>query len=685
MNGANKGRQLGWSVLTWTLTIALNTGCFCLGLLLRGKIPFAAQLSGLCLGVTLLLSAIGPIVTRRYAKQVDKSSVREINADMDQRRQATREDPRRALAHLRRVCALSIGYTVLAVVLCLSVPFFKGMAAKTTVGMVENVIALFALSGFVGRLIVPKEKDSDVGLLPEADFPLLYGMFREAAGPALSGKELRICILDDIPNGECTAAVAVNEKRVILLLGVTLLCVADEEELHQVMLHEAAHLDSGEVKETKTVKGILNYLGRDSRTFFGFFADNLLVWPLTVLSLRFQMYDWFVSQDKEAAADRRAAQQGDAFKQASILAKIGAHELYIFEQEPYTTLFASEKIPQHLLSDRARAFRQALTEREGDWRRILEHGLVSRTASHPTFRLRWEALGCCPYSLTPADENTAFAQECWAAAEAADAVKASVSQERYDAMRKEAYLDQLKIVEEFESRNRELTPDELRPPMLAYYAIGKPEKMEEICDRVIRDNESPFATAFSKYWKGVLLLRRYDDRGLEYIYQAMETNSNYIRNGLDEIGSYCCRMGLEKALEEYRALAPELLQTDKDRTSDGITLQAKLTTDTLPEGWQDQILKFILDAAAGSMEAVYLVRNTIREDYAPSTFILRFRDDTAEEKRDEVLDKVFRLLDDWPVDWEFYLYAYENSMRKPLSRVAGSCIWSSREEENGKQ
>lgn len=682
MNGENKKPGLGWSALTWLITLVLHTGIFVLGLLCIGRIPHSAQFGILCQGIVLLLSAVGPIVTRRYGTQIDRGSVKQINADMDRKMRTVREDPVRERKRLYWACGLSVGYVAMAVILCLAVPFFGGASGEMKAGGSLHVISLFMLSGFVGRLIDPKEKDSDVGILPESDFPLLYGMFRELAGPALGGKELRICILDDIPDGECTAAIAVNEKRVVLLLGVTLLCVADEEELRQVMRHEAAHLNSG---ETRAVGRVLNWLGRDGRTFFSFFADNLLSWPFTVLFLRSQMYTWSMSQDEEAKADLQAAQQGDAFKQASILAKISAYGLYIFEQEPYTTLFASEEIPQHMLSDRARAFRQALVQREEDWRRMLEKELPSRKASHPTFRQRWEALDCCAYSLKPADDTTAFSRECWAAAEVADAIRASIPRERYDAMRKEAYLDQLKIVAEFESRDWDLTPDELRPPMLAYYAIGKPEKMEELCDRVIRENESPFATAFSKYWKGVLLLHRYDDRGLEYIYQAMETNNNYVRDGLDAIGGFCCRMGLEKELEEYRSKAPELLQTMKDRQSDGITLQAKLNRETLPEGWQEKILRFVLDVSDGSMEEVYLVRHAVRKDYVPSAFVLRFRENTPEEKRIEIEDKVFRLLDDWPVDWEFSLYTYENSMRKPLSRVAGSCIWSSREEENEKQ
>ena len=39
------------------------------------------------------------------------------------------------------------------------------------------------------------------------------------------------------------------------------------------------------------------------------------------------------------------------------------------------------------------------------------------------------------------------------------------------------------------------------------------------------------------------MLYRYDERGMELIYRAMEQNGNYIEEGLNIIGNFCCLTG----------------------------------------------------------------------------------------------------------------------------------------------
>jgi hypothetical protein len=59
------------------------------------------------------------------------------------------------------------------------------------------------------------------------------------------------------------------------------------------------------------------------------------------------------------------------------------------------------------------------------------------------------------------------------------------------------------------------------------------------------------------------------------MYKAMDINSNYIDWGLDEIGAFCCRMGLEKELLEYREKAVEYAQSQMDKYDETGTLTAR--------------------------------------------------------------------------------------------------------------
>ena len=330
------------------------------------------------------------------------------------------------------------------------------------------------------------------------------------------------------------------------------------------------------------------------------------------------------------------------------------------------------------MARRGADYRKALVEREGDWKAILERELPSRVDTHPTFRQRWQELGCCAYSLTTRDGDTPLARECQALLSHVDENLAQIPGETYRQYRKENYEEPLALVTEWEKTGELRFPDEMRPILLAYLNLGKPEKMEELCDRLLEWDSHPIVTHFAYYWKGKLLLYRYDKRGIDYIYQAMEANRNYIQPGLDAIGSYCTRMGLAQELEEYRRRAPELMQQEQDCQILDLS-HSRLAPENLPEDWLDKIRETAIRAAQGKLQKLYLVKQLASEEYQPSAVVLKLEPDATEDLVQKAYDKVFALLDDWPVDWEFVLFVYEPAMEKALNKVPSSCIY----EKNG--
>lgn len=676
MSAANKNRQgnFGFPVV-YILAIAVSLAVYTLGLKFRDGIAHGVLWAILCLAALLVLTGTGLLGSTLLGKKLSKRSVAETNADADARMERITQNPRREWHRLLMFCFLAVGNVILLWMLCLGAVFFYGASGLSTEWIVLDLIPTFFLTGLIGKFFRLKEQQEDQEPLSDDDFPKLYELVRSAAGDQLGKKKLSVRVLHGIPDEECNAAVVLKDKEITLWIGAVLLCVLDEAELKQVLLHEFAHMDKEDVAQNRLYNRVMGHLTADTRSLFGGFADMALSYVSGRLIQEGTLYFLFSSRQKEKRADHRAATLGDKQKQCSALAKINAHTLYIYENEPYDNLFASEEIPQHLMTDRAKDFRDALITRGETWRPILEHEIPSRVDTHPTFRQRWEALGCCDYSLEPAETESAFARECWAAAVTADVERASIPREQYDQIRKENYLDACAILEDFESKDNNPAPDELREPMLAYYRIGKPEKMETICDRILAEHDSPFSTAFAAYWKGILLLRRYDATGLGYLYRAIEANSNYIESGLQEIGRFCTMMGLEQELREYRSRAPELMQTKVDRSAGGICSKTKLLPQELPDGWLDRIRDFILAAGGDDLEAIYLVQECAAEDYTPSSFVLRFREDTPDDRIDSIYNRVFRLLDDWPEDYEFALYVFDASMEKPLAAVEGSCIY----------
>lgn len=676
MNEENKQKpEIGLSVLTHVIAFALITVAFSLGVMLQGCIPNAAYWR-LAVFLTMVLLALisgftGPLVAKRFSGL----SVEEANQEADDRMRRMAMDAQKEWNKVRFLCMITTIYIALLWILCLSLAFFHGVTGDGAKRIGYLLIPFFMLSGLVGRLVHPIEKMENPDALPECDFPQLYALAREVGAQHLANREVSICVMDSIPEQECSAAVVIGKKRIIILLGAVLLCIVDEAELKQVLLHEIAHMHKEQLGQDRYYGRIMSYLTGAPRSVFGGLSNFALGLPTLGLAVEGQFYFLFSNRMKEVKADQTAAENGEMEKQASVLAKIHAHDLYNHEQEPYVNIFTSETVPQHLMTDRAGAYRAALLSRGAAWKEILEHELPSRVATHPTFRQRWEALGCCNYSMEPASLDTPFAQECWAAAGIADARRAAFPQERYAQLRQEAYCTYEEIRNEWESSDREWTPEELREPMIAYFHLGEPDKMETLCDRIINGYDNPFVTAFARYWKGVLLLSRYDSSGLDYLYQAMEANTNYIEDGLERIGRYCTQMGLQEELDEYRRRAPDYLQTKKDRQSEGIVTGAKLSREELPEGWLDRIREYILNVGGETVQEIYLVKHRITDDYAPSAFVIRFTADAPQDTAEETYNKTFALLDDWPEDWEFSLYVYEDDMKKPLSTVAESCIY----------
>lgn len=671
MNGENKKKKsLFLVLLPWVVAIVVALAANTLGLWLSAALPWAVAGYAISVLLLVLLPVLSKLFATLYARRMDKMNVKGMNDLVDQEKATIEADVAAAWKKLHTGCVLArgvfVGYGLLALAVC----FFKGAVSGNFSGL---LLGIYVLEACFCRLVFSGAEKPENPCVPEEEFPRLYALAREAAGEEWKNVPLRIWLLSDIPDSECTAGVGADNGYIDLHLGIMLLNVLTEEELRQVLLHEFSHLNQQDSHQYTYFNQTMHLLTPgDGR--LSFFLDWSCAYPAVRLAYQGQMYFLLSSREKEKRADKQAAQLGSRGCQASALAKTASHDLWVFEREAYESFYASPEHPRDLMARRVEAFRQALAEREEDWKAILERELPSRVDTHPTFRQRWEALGCCDYSLVPRQEDTPLARECQALLEHTDNSLASIPPEVYQQQREESYEKPLALVTQWEQTEELLPPEEMRPILLAYLNLGKPEKMEALCDRLLEHCDSPFAAAFSNYWKGKLLLYRYDKTGIDYLYRAMDANHNYIHPGLDAIGSYCTRMGLAQELEEYRRRAPELLQQRQDWQADDLA-HSKLAPETLPEGWLEKIRQTAQEAAQGKLQKLYLVKQLASEEYQPSAVVLKLEPDTEESIAQEAYDKVFALLDDWPVDWEFVLYLYEPAMEKPLSRVSGSCVY----------
>lgn len=660
------------ALLAWLISIILVTAANSLGILWRlgnGKSYIGFTVSLALLILLAAGSAAGEKIMRRC---MDRMHTRQIHSFLDARMARMGENPRREARRMAMVCLLALSYVLLFVLSVLAVGFFCGVADMNTT---VPVVCVFILYGFVRRFFRDVQKTDISRALPEEAYPRLYALAKECAD--LDSRE-KLYIFPDMtaPEGECNASVGRQGKSIYLVLGPMLLCSLSEEELRQVLLHEFAHIRREHSKEYVRFSRLAEYMddGEDPAVF-SIWSSLVMRLPLAVLLLEGQCYFRFSSIGKEKEADGMAADSGDVRHQACALAKLNAHRIFLFEEERYLNFYRSETPQEDIMTGRVRLFREKLVSRETQWRQILENAIPSKSATHPTFRQRWDALGNCEYSLEPASMDDPLSTECWAVAAAVDQEMQSIEPERYAQLRKVHYLDHAAAVTDYEAGKITPEPENLRDVIYGYYCLGLPQQAEALCDRVIQENDSLFASAFARFWKGILMLYRYEKEGIAYIYQAMETNRNYIEDGLQKIGDFCTLMGLEAELEALRAKAADLQQEIRDTEGGGIDSRAKLSQETLPQDWQARILDYILKHAEGKIQQVYLVHEKLSTEFARSAFVLRYVQDASQEDMARIYDCVFCLLDDWPVDWEFSLYDYEPSMEKPLQKVSGSCIY----------
>lgn len=661
-------------ILKWAAAIALSVAAVVLGAWLGRDIPNAAMWHFVLFALQLVCIILSPVLSFVWGKKLEKLKVRERMELAEARKEAMARDEQKERRRLEWACRFTVCYLVMLTLFALGSSFFCG-ASGVGIGS-SQLIGVYILYGIVGRFIRKKEKDDFSEALPRADFPELYRMAEEATGAAAQQNSLHIYVLDNVPDEEGNVSVTQRGNHILLAIGTALLCTLDRNQMQQIVRHEIAHIDHNDVGQMIQYNRLLSFLSGDDNGDFAMWTDLALQFPINLLAYEGMFYFQLASVHKETAADARVKDLGDSSAMTGALALTTAHDLYVYENPIGKNYFEQEQPPVDFATRRARAYREALQANAGRWMDLLERELPSRRATHPSFRQRWEALGCCDYDLMPAAHDDAYGAECWAAAAVCDKRRAQEDPAAYTQLRQEHYLAHVQTVEAFEAAGTIGAPEEMRPVVLAYLSLGMADKAEALCDALIEANDSLLATAFSRYWKGYFLLHRFDPAGLAYIYQAIDTNRNYIRSGLDEIGHFCVLMGLEAELEEYRRRAPEYMQTEDDWDSDrGISARAKLQPDTLPDNWLERIRDYIVESGGGSVSHIYLVRETVGQAGEMSAFILRFADGTDDKVIEKTYERVFRLLDDWPVDWEFSLYIFEPAMEKVLARIPGACVY----------
>lgn len=672
-------KRRGTALLVLAFVVAV--GAMIGGGLLKKNLPvqlqnFSGWLFATCIAVSAGFLLLSIVLKNWYVGRFEKQQVGQIQQFVYSHRESAEQTAAQKLALLKKwrlftdIYGALLGVLGVCVALCGGILYSSGSAVP--VCYVASLLIMCAFSQV--RFLMPKKAFvEDKAYISEEQYPQLYAIAKKAAKTVGCSGRIRVALL---PN--CNAGIAKVGRTYSVQMGVILLCVLSEAEVYSVLLHEFAHMaeeNSKAMKERNYNTWIWNgktphLVSGITNLFFGF-TDAFY-------TLQFSLYDFASTLQVESAADQAMLLSGDPAAVASALLKLKYYDLFEWEKgtQDESCLYEQEMPDRHLMTTELKKFRQAMVQNNEKWQQLLEVEIQSRSASHPTLHLRLQALGIKEPRLIIAETDSDYAKECEKAQEYLDGLLCENLTVDYEGYRKAYYLEPKAQVEEWEAAGRPLVAQEYGDIVWALRQLGRTTEAIELCERAIA--ELPAVASCNGYFmRGCYRLHSYDERGIADIYFAIENNSNYLEEGIDTIGAFCCLTGNKKELDIYRQKAVELAQKHKDQYSQMEVLTPKdcLSEESLPDGMLESILEYIRSMDNGQIEKIYLVRKTITEDFFTSVFVIRFDLEADDEACAKIMHKLYRYLDTCS-DWQFSLFDYQDVLRVPVYEIENSCVYA---------
>lgn len=661
--------------LTFVLALGAELGGVVLGVSAGAGVRSAAGvLQWVLLGLLLLTLPVNVLLRRRFVTRLNRVEIARAQRSLLQKRERAEEETLRQLGMLRKLRRGTDLYGLALALLALLMCFCAGVGGNLSASVGLCLIGMQFILGALGRIRFRAPEsvfESDESYLEPEAYPELHGLAYEAARALGCDGDIRIAVITDFNVG-----IGKVGDTYSIRLGAELLHVVGRGELYSILLHEFGHMTQDKAEEAHR-EGVYLYWMQDNPYSF-FQALSMPYWYADeVYAFRYALFDYAGSVLRETRADEAMAKYGDRAVAASAMLKLKYHELYDWEKSTWDKecFFAPEQLPASIIRPEAEKFLRAMEQRQALWRQLVDQEILSRNASHPTLKMRLETLGVSDPRLLPTEDAPAYRAECDRAVDHVEAILHKNGLEAYEEGRKENYLEPLRLVTKWEKAGRPLAMDTYADLEGALRSLGRVTEAMELCDRAIRELDGA-AACHARFIKGCCLLHSWDPAGIEYVYHAVENNTNYIDEGMEMIGSFCCLTGRQEELEEYRRRAPELGQRNRDVYSEMSVLRKtdRLEPEQLPEELMWGIMDFIRSVDDGCVWKVYLVRKIITEDFFVTAVVIRFSEGAPRERHDAVLNRVFRYLDGCS-DWQFTLFHYDDVRKARLDKLPGACVY----------
>ncbi len=625
----------------------------------------------------ILFLLINVIANHIYVKKLNQKSIAENQEYWLAHRDNPEETITKKLSLLKALIRLNDFYSVLLAVCAFVAAFFLGVISDGGDSVAPLFVCFMIISGATLRIrLKTPEKifEEDKTYVSENDYPVLYDLAKKAAVATGCTTKIKIAILDDFNAGSANI-----NNTISIQLGALLLNVLSEDELYCVLLHEFSHIKD-EVNREKIndyyqyICDVHNYSITNT---YSSITRHLFTFIDVYFNVHYKLYLYAISLVREGAADEAMSIYGNNEIAASSLVKIKYYELYDWEKGTYDAPcnMLSEEYDTNSLNNEVIKFKKAIQLNAEKWNELINKEILSRSATHPTLKMRLERLGVNELRILYPESSKEYVSDCKKAIEYVSSLIAQQSKESYEEYRKYYYTESKELVEKWENNGRHIIAEEYSDVCDALRRLGRNTEAFELCENAIKILDD-VGSCYAHFMKGCFLLHSFDEAGIDYIYRAIETNHNYIDEGLEVIGHFCCLTGQDDQLEIYRERAIALAQENEIYSEANVlNKKDKLSIEVLPEGMLEDILEHISSECSDNIDKIYLVRKTITDNFFTSAFVIKMTPDTDDDTRYKILHKAFNYLDTCS-DWQFSLFDYEDVKNVKIEDIAGSCVYS---------
>ena len=672
-------RTIVWWIVTLCIAVALTvTGSDVFRN--RPPVPALAWVFGALILLPFVMIGLDALFTAGTLKMYKNNNVAEINRVFREKREEVRKNYKKSLAAVWTVRTSYMARALWLIVSGASVAFISSPVLGYRFFFIGALAGAYMIICGAASIPVYKFKPADSGIgepVSEDEFPYVYSMARKAAAEAGCVKNVKIIFTSDY-----NAGISDQGKDAFLLIGAPMMKVMSEKEMYVILLHEFGHCSEGFFEDVRKEERLFNWMGSGGHRIN---VPEVYYHVLrSVYAFRYMYFSYTVQPVIEAAADDVAIRGSDPDTYASAEIKSSYDfplewEKYGYDNPDSDYMWSGDSFPEDYASYVADGIIEAARKRSDIWLENFSREIIANNATHPTLKMRLEAAGIEKMEIHEYGSSAEYEAETVKALAAGGKLAAGNMKSDFERLKKTYYTEPLKTVSEWEQAGRPVDQAGYGDVIDALRALGRASEAEQLCDRAIEilpEHAAPKAM----YIKGCTLLSRYDPKGVDLVYKAIELNDNYADEGYRIVIQFCLMTGRQELVEDARSRAIAHEQQSIDVLNKVFTLEKGdvLTAEKLPEGVLEKDIQNIVRIADGTVSAVYLVRKEVADKYA-SHYVIRFKEGTDMEKRGDVLHGIFMYLDTVS-DWQYSLDAYEDAAEAGIERIDGALVWEEKKD-----